>query len=312
MSDPNHHKTFESESVMNLHRYFLLSVTAVTLAACGSDSTSPKLVTPPPAGLVRFINAVPDTGFQDFRFVDVVEGVPNVEFVNLPFRGGTNVAFQRTAVGTHHIRVFMGSSNTTPAAPNGFDPSVVSTVMADTTFTFAQDVAQTFVFYGSARSGSQKFLITTDARPALTATSATFGYRATNLTAGAVDIYLVPGATAATTASGTPVITNLAPLGTSTYITPAVAGAASNYTVVATTAGTTTVVATQLMPVGSAFVPEVPGASGALDPVAGSRISGSIFTSYIFPGAVAGSKAATSSNTTPGMALAIDKNPPRP
>ena len=295
---------------MNLHRYFLLSVTAVTLAACGSDSTSPVFKTPPPAGLVRFINAVPDTGFQDFRFTDVVDGVPNVEFVNLPFRGGTNVAFQRAIVGTHHIRVFMGSSNTTPTAPNGFDPAVVSTVMADTTFTFAQDVAQTFVFYGSARTGGQKFLITTDDRPSLSATAGTFGFRATNLTAGAVDIYLVPGATAATAASGTPVITNLAPLATSAYITPAVAGAASNYTVVATTAGTTTVVATQLMPVGAAFVPEVPGASGALDPVAGSRISGSIFSSYIFPPSVAGSKAANFPN--PGIGLAIDKNPPRP
>jgi hypothetical protein len=295
---------------MNLHRYFLLSVAAVTMAACGSDSTSPKFITPPPAALVRFINAVPDTGFQDFRFTDVVDGVPNLEFVNLPFRGGTNVAFQRAIVGTHHIRVFMGSSNTTPTAPNGFDPAVVSTVMADTTFTFAQDVAQTFVFYGSARTGGQKFLITTDARPTLTATSGTFGYRATNLTAGAVDIYLVPGATAATAASGTPVITNLAPLGTSAYITPPVAAAASNYTIVATTAGTTTVVATQLMPVGAAFVPEVPGASGALDPVAGSRISGSIFTSYIFPPSVAGSKAANF--PTPGIGTAIDKNPPRP
>jgi hypothetical protein len=297
---------------MNLHRYFLLSAAAVAMAACGSDSTSPVLKTPPPAGLVRFINAVPDTGFQDFRFTDVVDGVPNVEFVNLPFRGGTNVAFQRAVVGTHHIRVFMGSSNTTAAAPNGFDPKVVSTVMADTTFTFAQDVAQTFVFYGSARTGGQKFLITTDDRPSISAAAGTIGFRATNLTAGAVDIYLVPGATATPTASGTPVITNLAPLGTSAYVTPAVAGATSGYTVVATTAGTTTVVASQLMPAGAAFVPEVPGASGALDPVAGSRISGSIFTSYIFPGAVAGSKAANATNTTPGIGLAIDKNPPRP
>jgi hypothetical protein len=295
---------------MNLHRYLLLGAAAVGMVACGSDSTSPKFVTPPPAGLVRFINAVPDTGFQDFRFTDVVDGVPNVEFVNLPFRGGTNVSFQRASVGTHHIRVFMGSSNTTTNAPNGFDPSVVSTVMADTTFTFAEDVAQTFVFYGSARAGGQKFLITTDNRPALTAASATIGFRSTNLTAGAVDIYLIPGATATPTASGTPAITNLAPLATSAYITPAVAGAASGYTVVATTAGTTTVVASALIPAGAAFVPEVPGASGALDPVAGSRISGSIFTAYIFPPSVAGSKAA--SFAAPGVGLAIDKNPPRP
>jgi len=66
------------------------------------------------------------------------------------------------------------------------------------------------------------------------------------------------------------------------------------------------------MPAGAAFVAEVPGSAGALDPVAGSRISGSIFSAYIFPGAVAGSKAATATNTTPGIGVAIDKNPPRP
>ena len=293
---------------MILHRYFLLGATIGALAACGSDSTSPKFITPPTSGLVRFINAVPDTGFQDFRFTDVVEGVPNVEFVNLPFRGGVNVAFQRAVVGTHHIRVFMGSSNTTPAAPNGFDPVVVSTVMADTTFSFQQDVAQTFVFYGSARAGAQKFLITTDARPSLTATSGSLGFRTTNLTAGAVDVYLVPGATLATAPSGTAVIANLASLGTSAYVTQAIAGAASGYSVVVTTAGTATVVANVLMPVGAALVPAVPGVSGQLDPVAGSRISGSVFSSYIFPPSVAGSKAAAFAN--PGVGLTIDKNPP--
>lgn len=294
---------------MNLQRHFLLSAGLLAVTACGSDSTAPVLKTPGTSGLVRFINAVPDTGFQDFRFMDVVAGVPNVEFVNLPFRGGTDVAFQRVAVGAHQIRVFMGSSNTTTAAPNGFDPAVVSTVMADTAFTFAQDVAQTFVFYGSARAGAQKFLITTDARPSLTAASGTLGFRATNLTAGAVDVYLVPGATAATAASGTPVVAGLSPAATSAYITPAVAPAGSGYTVVVTNASATTVVATKLMPAGAPFVAETP-TTGALDPLAGSLISGSIFTAYIFPPSVAGSKAASFASA--GVNLAIDKNPPRP
>ena len=108
--------------------------------------------------------------------------------------------------------------------------------------------------------------------------------------------------------SGTPVITNLASLGTSSYVTQATAAAASNYSVVVTTAGTATVVANVLMPVGAVLVPAVPGVSGQLDPVAGSRISGSIFTGYIFPPSVAGSKAAVFAN--PGVGLTIDKNPP--
>jgi ABC-type multidrug transport system fused ATPase/permease subunit len=304
---------------MILHRYFLLGATIGALAACGSDSTSPKFITPAGAGLVRFINAVPDTGFQDFRFTDVVEGVPNVEFVNMPFRGGTNVAFQRAVAGTHHIRVFMGSSNTmrvkNPANTNLADsiditnvPSIVSTVMGDTTFTFQQDVAQTFVFYGSARAGAQKFLVTTDARPTLTAASGNLAFRTTNLTAGPVDVYLVPGATLAAAPSGTPVITNLASLGTSSYVTQAVAAATGGYTVFVTDAGALTLVARALMPVGAALVPAVPGVSGQLDPVAGSRISGSVFTGYIFPPSVAGSKAAVFA--APGVGLTIDKNPP--
>src|SRR5438876_12250782 len=82
-------KAFESESVMNLHRILILGAAVGALAACSGDNTAPKLVTPGPAALLHIVNAVPDTGALDFRFTDVVEGVPNVEFVNLPFRGGT-------------------------------------------------------------------------------------------------------------------------------------------------------------------------------------------------------------------------------
>jgi hypothetical protein len=292
--------TLESESVMNLQRFLLLGAVAGIFGAC-SDSTSPKNVVPEPAGLVRFVNAVPDTASMDFRFIDVVDGVPNVEFVGLPFRGGTQVALQRTAPGTHHIRVFMNGNSTNPA--------VVSTVMADTTVTFAQDVAQTFIFYGASRAGAQKFLITTDSRPALTKTSATFGYRAVNLTGGAVDVYLVPGNTLTSTPSGTPAITNLAANTASAYITPAVAAATSNYSVVVTNAGALTVVSSVLMPAGIPYTPEVTGVSGALDATAGSRISASVLSSFIFPRSVAGSQA-PAAFTTSAVSVSIDKNPP--
>ena len=146
--------------------------------------------------------------------------------------------------------------------------------------------------------------------PAITAAAGTIGLRAVNLTAGAVDVYLIPGSTLATTASGTPVITNVAPSAASNYVTAPVAGAASGYTVVVTNAGTTTVVANTLMSPGTPFTPEVPGVSGPLDPVAGSRISGSVFSSYVFPPSVAGSRAPSFPN--PGATVAIDRNPPRP
>jgi hypothetical protein len=85
---------------MNLHRFLILGAAVGALAACSGDNTAPKLVTPEPHALLHIINAVPDTGALDFRFTDAVAGVPNVEFVNLPFRGGTNGAtraFRRAA-----------------------------------------------------------------------------------------------------------------------------------------------------------------------------------------------------------------------
>jgi hypothetical protein len=287
---------------MNFPRLCVVASLAVGAIACGKDSTAPVDKTPGPAGLLRIINAVPDTASMDFRFTDVVSGVPNVEFVNLPFRGGTNVSYQRTVPGTHHLRVFLDGGST--------DPAVVSTVLGDLDFSVTDGVSQTLIFYGSARAGAQKFLTTTDTRPAPTAASGTIAIRAVNLTSGAVDIYLVPGSTQASAASGTPAITNVAPLAASGYITAPIAGATSGYTVVATAAGTTTVVATALMSAGTPFQAEVPGVSGALDPVAGSRISGSVFSAFVFPPSVAGSKAPTFNS--PGINLAIDRNPPRP
>src|SRR5438045_9076539 len=125
---------------MNLTRLFVLSAAIGILAGCGKDSTAPVDKQPGPAGLLRIVNAVPDTQSMDFRFTDVVAGVPNVEFVGLAFRAGTQVALQRTSPGTHHVRVFLDGGST--------DPAVVSQVIADTTFTFTADVAQTFVLYG--------------------------------------------------------------------------------------------------------------------------------------------------------------------
>src|SRR4051812_41954020 len=185
---------------MNFSRLFLLGGAVAALTACGSSSDT-TLVEPDPAALVRFVNAVPDTGSMDFRFVDAVEGVPSTPFVNLKFRDGFDRAYQRVSVGTHHIRVFMGSANIGPSG-SANDPSVVSTVMADTSFTFALGAHYTFVFYGSARAGAQKFLILTDNVAA--APAGNFSVRAVNMNATAQDVYVSSGTTTVTTASGTP------------------------------------------------------------------------------------------------------------
>jgi hypothetical protein len=287
---------------MSFSRLLLLGVAAASVAACGSSSDA-TLVTPDPAALVRFVNAVPDTGFMDFRFVDAVEGVPSTPFVNLAFRAGFDRAYQRVNVGTHHVRVFMGSANIGPSGSTN-DPTVVATVMGDTTFTFALGVHYTFVFYGSARAGAQKFLILTDnivAPPA-----GNFSLRAANLTATAQDVYVNGSTTPLTAVGGSPGYPSVAPLSATSYISIPLAPATSNYTVTAADAGTTTPVRSTVMPVGTAAVAEVPGVSAALAATAGSRVGG-VFTAYIFPASIAGSKAAAFPN--PGVVLQADKQP---
>jgi len=300
---------------MSFSRLLLLGGAAASIVACGSDSNT-TIVTPDPAALVRFINAVPDTGFMDFRFVDAVDGVPSTPFVNLAFRAGFDRSYQRLSVGTHHIRVFMGSANTirikNPATPNlPLDsvnitnvPAIVATVMGDTTFTFAEGVHYTFVFYGSARAASQKFLILTDNFAAPPANN--FSLRAANTSTVAEDVYVTSSTTALTTVSGTPNFANVAPLTATAYANFAVAAATGNYAVAATDAGTVTPVRSVLMPPGTAAVLAVPGVSGALSATAGARIGG-VFTAYIFPASTAGSQAAVFAN--PGVVLQADKQP---
>ncbi len=285
---------------MNLHRFLILGAAVGALAACSSDNTAPKLVTPGPHALIHIINAVPDTGALDFRFMDTVDGVPNVEFVNLPFRGGTNVGYQSVSPGSHKLRVFMDASNLNSAGlPN--DPAIVSTVLGDTTFTFVDGTHYTFIFYGSARAKAQKFLILNDAFTIPTGISV----RAVNMNTAAADFYLASGTATATTVTGTPTFAALAPATASAYTAFAVASATSGYTLTATNAGTTTPVWSALMNPGSAAVAEVAGVSGALSALPGSRIAGSIFTGVLFPASTAGSKAA--SFAAPGVVLVPDR-----
>jgi hypothetical protein len=291
---------------MNLHRFVFLGAALAAISACSSDNTSPHLVTPGPAGLVRFINAVPDTGALDFRFTDVVEGVPNVEFVSLPFRGGTDRGYQRVSAGSHHIRVFMSGSNANAAGLTN-DPVIVSTVMADTTFTFVDGVHYTFLFNGASRAKAQKFTIFTDSYTTPTATGQ-FSLRALNASSSAADFYVASGTAAATSVSGTATFANVAPLTATGWNGFAVASSSGNYTITATPAATpATVLASTVCPAGAAAVAEVTGVSGALQATAGCRIANSIMTAILFPASVAGSKAA--SFTTPAIAVLFDKQP---
>jgi hypothetical protein len=288
---------------MILHRFLLLGAALAAVTACGSDSTAPKIVTPGPAGFIRIVNAVPDTGAQDFRFMDVVEGVPNVEFANLAFRQGTDRAYQRVSVGTHHIRVFMSGSNLNAQGLQN-DPAIVSTVLGDTTFTFAEGVHYTFVWQGSARAGAQKFVITTDNLPVPAA--AQFGINAFNSTGSAADFYILGGTVADTVGHavvGTPTFTGVAP-NTATGWTGIGVG---SYKITATAAGSPTIIASVVCPAGTPAVPEVTGVSGAIQASAGCSIANSVLTSMLFSPSVAGSKAPNLPAN--GLATIVDRQP---
>jgi hypothetical protein len=281
---------------MNFHRFVILGLAVGSIAACSSDNTSPNVVTPGPAGLIHIINAVPDTGALDFRFVDTIDGVPNVEFVNLPFRGGTGVGYQRVSVGSHHIRVFQSSGL------SNFDPAVVSTVLGDTTVSFADGVHYTFIFYGNARANTQKFQILTDN---FTLPSSGILIRAANFNTSAADFYVAANTAVATSVTPPPTFANVATAAATAYTSFPTASATSGYTLTATPAGATTPVWSTLLPVGANGAPEVTGVSGALQALPGSRITGSIFTGILFPASVTGSKAP--SFATPGIVIVADR-----
>jgi hypothetical protein len=300
---------------MNLHRFLILGAAVGALAACSSDNTSPKLVTPQPHALIHIVNAVPDTGALDFRFTDVVDGVPNVEFVNLAFRGGTNVGYRPVSAGSHHLRVFMSASNKNANGDTN-DPAIVATVLGDTTFTFVDGAHYTFIFYGNARppagqtTGTQKFLILTDN---FTAPTSGILVRAVNLNTAAADFYVSATTTALTAVPTTTVakFANVAPATASAYTGVASASSSSNYAMTATPAGAATPVWSTLFATGSNGVPEVTGVSGALQALPGARITGSIFTGILFSASTPGSKAVVSSgtgiNTTPLVVLMPDR-----
>src|SRR5262249_20777406 len=91
-----------------------------------------------------------------------------------------------------------------------------------------------------------------------------------------------------------PVIANAAFVAPTTYVNMPVSPALSFR---ATAASGKTVIMTGTAPVGEPT-------KGGLDPVPGSSIAGSVFTVYLFPSSVAGSRAAAFS--TPGITVVPD------
>ena len=262
---------------MRLTRVFpvLAALGAAAAAGCSKD-TGATINTPPDLAYVRFVNGVGDTNNVDFRFIDQLEYSP--VGLNVQFRDGT--AYQGAQTGARHLRIF--AHDTTLSG-------VLNSQVDDETLTFTTGQYLTLLYNGSARSNTDKITVLTDNA---TATSGQVSYRVYNLSGAAVDAY--DGAAA------TPAFSNVANNAATAYT----ARAPGAFTINIKAAGGATTLSSVTAPAGDA------GGSGIL-PAAGSTVAGTVFTVFVFPTSVVGSKAPQTAAFTgnPGATFFVDKRP---
>ena len=276
------------------------------LAACAGDASKVFTATPGQNAFIRFVNAISDSGAQDWRFVDQVEGSPSI--TGLSFRGiWPGATYQPATAGNRHLRIFQSSLDPTFADPTLATPAIVSTVFLDSAFALTAGTHYTIIATGSLRSKTAKFLILTDnfADP-----GSNVAVRVVNLGAApSLDVYgSATGGTAALPAS--PLAAALATLTASTWVTMS----PGPLVLRGNAAGSKTLPA--LVDV-TAPAGVVADKTLNLTAVGGSTIAGSAFTGFIFPPAVTGSLAAQviaatcpTRCTTVGIVYAVDKYPP--
>ncbi len=268
---------------MNRPRLSLLCATALLVAGCDDEGVLPPIEVAY-AG-IHFLNAVPDTGEQDYRVVDIPS---NAGLFDAQFRGH-NRFYQAIEAGQRQVNVFNSS----------LDPAIASQVLLDTAFTFTEDQNYTFLHAGRARAGStpaRTVWIIADQPPTPTATD--IGLRVIHAGAGmaSLDIsFIAPTDTL-------PDVPQMAAVPYSTVRAYVTRPAAATLRIVATAAGTKTPLLVNVTtPAGTA-------GTTTTNPIAGTSIAGSVLTVVIVPASVAGS-AATQFTTASALFL-VDRRPP--
>jgi hypothetical protein len=278
---------------MRYSKYMLLFL-AATLAACDDDGIS--VSDPGPAALVRFINAVPDTGTVDLRFVDKVENLPTLQGV--AFRGASGV-FQRADPGSRSAVVFVNST----------DVALTSTRLVETSVDLTADTRYTLVYAGRASGDQDQLAIVNEpAPPTPPAGQIAIKVLHAAVGTGAVDVYVAPATSAANNAdpiaNAVTVIRNVGYLAQSAYVNVPVRPTTGEtlYQFAVTATGSTTVLLSGR--------PNLPGASATVSttgPSPGVQIAGSVLTALVLPGSVPGTRGSTTANQTPTVSLIIDK-----
>jgi hypothetical protein len=278
--------------MMNPYKILGLGLTLVALAACSDDDGVVDPVQEEPKALVRFINAVPDTGIVDFRFTDRLENLPT--FLGVGFRASSGV-YQRVGVGTRTVRIFVNSN----------DPTAAQRILVDTTLTLAAGSRYTLIYAGRARGNADRLAVIDD-DATLPAPGTTIAVRTIHAAVGtgAVDVYVANSGATDPVAAKVGQFNNVAYLGKTAYATlPVRTGAGALYMFGVTNTGSTAAL--------FSATPNQPGiatpAGQLTSPQPGVQIAGSVLTAVVFPGATAGSPAATATNGNPTVVLFVDQ-----
>lgn len=330
------------ESSIHMRRILKLSLACLAagaVTACDPD-TVVQTEAIPTAG-VRFINAVPDTGAMDLRFVDLVES--NAHWQQ-NFRNGiiisptgasgipasTTIQYKGARAGSRHFKIFMnGGCDETHC-----DQSYASTVVQDATVDLVAGHNYTVLLMGYTNATRQITTVDDNVDPPVVTTSTPaglpasppalqmviidethdpgtqIGLRAINTTANAIDVFVRPSPGSF---SATPTWDALAPMTASAHQD----FAPGTYVYrVQNDGSATTLFADRIALQGQAAVTEAPG---PFDARPGTLVAGSNVTAIIWPRSVEGSPApqtdATSSAPsflTPAISFVWDKRPPRP
>jgi hypothetical protein len=257
----------------------------LALVVCACGDSGPIVAPNAPTAFIRFVNAMPDTLGVDFHAVDMIENSP---YIATNFRDIKQAGYTPVAAGSRHFREFLSN-------PSAASAGTVTQVLVDTVLALQAGVHYTLIHAGFARAGqtpAAKFIALQDQLP--TPSSGQIAVRVINLGAGLGNLDVYASQTSTEPLPAAPVIASTAFVSPTSYVNMPVSATLSFR---ATTAGGKTVLMTGTAPVGEP-------AKGGLDPVPGSSIAGSVFTVYLFPSSVPGSRAATFS--TPGITVVSD------
>lgn len=286
-------------------RSLAICAAAVAVLGCEKDATFTEPI--PDYAAIHWLNAVPDTGQQDIRVIDIVS---NAGLFDANFRGA-NMFYQPIESGARTVRIFNSSTVDT----------IASQVLSTTTVNTTVGSGYTFIHAGFARTGgtpARTVLVIPD-NPAAPAANQV-GIRFINAAAGLGNLDFNVTRKGSDTLPDAPLRGNVAFGTAATYANvPADsmrvfhprAGVDSivfydTLRVVVTAAGTKApILFTTILPLGSPNT-----INQVVQPIAGGAIAGSVITTVAVPRSVAGSQAPqTAAFAVPAGIVFVDRRP---